>query len=920
MHGQVHAMTATFHPAGPAGSPSGGALSEPSQAEARLRALLAATSDVVYRMNADGSEMQPLDGQGFVAGSDAPLQDWLERSAPESEHAIIRATIARAVATRSVYELEHRVHAPDGSLRWMHSRAVPVFDAAGAIVEWIGAARDVTERRAAAAALQDSEQRFRSVFEQSTGGIAQVDLRGRFVLVNDRYCEIVGRPREELLTMSMQDLTHPDDVGGNLAAFTELAQGRCKSFTIEKRYLRPDGTSVWVQNAVSATLAADGEPRYITAVVADITGLRDGQGRQETLAAQRQLALDAARLGWWQYTPATGTVEHDARYAEIYGLAGSGPRSIDDINALLHPDDAPALWAAVHAAVNPVDPQPYSAEYRINRADGSVRWLEARGVPTFAGEGDRRVIEAFAGTVADVTERRLADEVLRRNEARFRLMADASPAVLWLTDPEGYCTFLSREWYAMTGQTQEEALGLGWTLATHPDDQAQAGSAFLAANAGRTFFSTEYRLRAADGSYRWAIDLGRPWFSETGEYAGMVGAVFDIDARKRAEDALGDASRRKDDFLAMLAHELRNPLAPIRNASEVLRMLHPDDPRLNSATAVIGRQVDHLAALLDDLLDVARVTRGAVVLERAVVPVADIVSDAVEQAQHLVEARGHRLDIGDGAAAAHVFGDRKRLTQVLTNLLVNAAKYSPHGSDIRLAFDLADERVAISVIDTGAGLQPDMVERIFELFVQGERTSDRHGGGLGVGLALVRSLVEMHGGTVRASSPGPGAGSVFTVELPRAAAPVADAAPVRAATERAVGAGALRLMVVDDNEDAAQTLALFLRGMGHHVVTETDPRIALARAAALDPDAFVLDIGMPHMDGFELARRLRELSWARRPTLIALTGYGADADRQRAYEAGFDHHVVKPLDPGALVELLEIESSTTRGLLSGSGA
>lgn len=243
-------------------------------AAARLDALMAATSDVVYRMSADWSEMQPLDGRGLVPSNDAPIRDWMQRNIPLVEHARIHAAISEAIADKTVFELEHRVAGADGGEAWIHSRAVPLLDDRGEIVEWFGVARDITKAKQAEQALRESEQRFRSVFEQSTAGIAQVDVGGRIVLVNDRYCEIVGRPRDALLGLPMQDLTHPDDLARNLELFEQVVTGRIPSFTIEKRYLKPDGSSVWVQNAVSATQGADGEVRYITAVVADISAAR----------------------------------------------------------------------------------------------------------------------------------------------------------------------------------------------------------------------------------------------------------------------------------------------------------------------------------------------------------------------------------------------------------------------------------------------------------------------------------------------------------------------------------------------------------------------------------------------------------------------------------------------------------------------
>jgi PAS domain S-box-containing protein len=872
--------------------------------QARFDALMAATSDVVYRMSADWGEMQPLDGRGLVPSNEAPIRDWMERNLPPREHARVRAAIAEATARKGVFELEHRVIRPGGEEGWTHSRAVPILDDAGRIIEWLGVARDITQARLAQEALQESEQRFRAVFEQSTGGIAQVDLEGRFVLVNDRYCEIVGRSREELMGLRMQDLTHPDDVPGNVSLFHELAQGQRAGFMIEKRYLRPDGSHVWVQNAVSAIRGPDGCVRYITAMVAEITGLRGARERQMALAAQRQLALDAARLGWWQYDPVTGLVSHDERYAEIYGIDGPGPRHVDDINRLLHPEDAPRLWSAVEAAVRPLQPAPYAVEYRIRRPDGAVRWLEARGIASFEGEGASRAVTGFVGTVGDVTERRMAEEVLRENEARFRLMADASPAALWITDATGCCTFLSRQWYELTGQSEQEALGLGWTTATHPDDQERAGRIFLEANAARTFFRTEYRLRTADGAFRWAVDLGRPWFAEDGEYAGMVGVVFDIDDRKRAEQALEEASRRKDQFLATLAHELRNPLAPISNALQVWPLLEHKPEEAERLRGMMGRQVRQMVRLIDDLLDVSRITRGKIELRTERLDLRTVLGAAIEAQRPFLDAHAHALHVDLPGEPLVIDADAGRLVQVFGNLLHNAGKYTAPGGRIRLAARRQAQQVHVTVSDNGAGIPVDMLASIFEMFTQVDQSLGRTHGGLGIGLTLVKTLVELHGGTVEASSRGAGSGSEFTVCLP-AAAHGDDASLPPAVDGRALSPLPVhRVLVVDDVQSSADTFALMLAGLGQqaHVVYGGAP--ALEAVADFRPDIAFVDIAMPGLDGYEVARRVRAMQ-GRPPVLVALTGYGQEEDRQRALAAGFDRHLVKPASLAALHRLLE---------------
>lgn len=362
------------------------------------------------------------------------------------------------------------------------------------------------------------------------------------------------------------------------------------------------------------------------------------------------------------------------------------------------------------------------------------------------------------------------------------------------------------------------------------------------------------------------------------------------------------ASRAKDEFLAMLAHELRNPLAPISTAAELLALAEPDRERVRKASAVISRQARHMTGLIDDLLDVSRVTRGLIVLELDTVDLRKVVAEAVEQARPLVNARRHCLAVHLPDEFVAVSGDHKRLVQVVSNVLNNAAKYTPESGNIVLSLTLKSDSALIDIADNGVGMSPDLVKRAFDLFAQAQRSSDRSQGGLGLGLALVKSLVELHRGTVSAHSAGPGCGSTFTVRLPRIGHAQLPGEPDPRPRPRD-GAGR-RVMIVDDNVDAAQMLGKFLETQGYLVHVEHDAAAALAMTENTCPDVFLLDIGLPGIDGYELARRLRALPAARFSKLVAITGYGAQQDRERTAAAGFDHHFVKPVDLDALTGLL----------------
>ncbi len=379
----------------------------------------------------------------------------------------------------------------------------------------------------------------------------------------------------------------------------------------------------------------------------------------------------------------------------------------------------------------------------------------------------------------------------------------------------------------------------------------------------------------------------------------------EIEQRKQAEQALSEASRRKDEFLAMLAHELRNPLAPIAAAADLLQMASADPARVKKTSAVIARQVRHMAGLVDDLLDVSRATRGLVSLQQVHLDVHQTVLDAIEQVRPLIEARRHALTLHTSPEPALVQADPKRLVQVLTNLLTNAAKYTPEGGRITVQLGADGGKVHLCVSDTGQGMSPELLDSCFELFVQGERTSERGAGGLGIGLALVRSLIELHGGTVRAESEGHGKGSRFTVTLPRihkTEAPVPSVTADRPGRHH--GADRLKVLIVDDNEDAAEMLAMLVEAQGHETMLEHHPLRAMERIARERPDVCLLDVGLPDMDGYELARAIRNRLGPAEVTLVAITGYGQPKDRDRALAAGFDEHFAKPVNSSKLVELL----------------
>jgi two-component system CheB/CheR fusion protein len=419
-------------------------------------------------------------------------------------------------------------------------------------------------------------------------------------------------------------------------------------------------------------------------------------------------------------------------------------------------------------------------------------------------------------------------------------------------------------------------------------------------------YQCEARFLCGDGgAYRWHLMRALPQLDPAGRVLGWYGTCTDIDDQKRAEQGLLDADRRKDEFLAMLAHELRNPLAPVRMAVEIMRRESVSE-EVGRARDVIGRQVDHLVRLVDDLLDVSRITQGKIKLNKAMVDIERVIALAVETSRPLIESRRQMLSLEIRQKPLHVFGDAVRLAQIVSNLLNNAAKYTDEGGRIQLTVARSGSDLTITVKDNGIGLPKEMLGRIFELFVQVGGDQERAQGGLGIGLTLVNSLVQMHGGSVEARSPGLGLGSEFVVRLPvsilqertpAAAAPTTEGPPTPSR----------RILIVDDNVDLTRTLARLLSN--HCVRVAHDGISALETIPSFDPDVVVLDLGLPRMDGFQIARRIRQEPRNKPPILIAMSGYGQEEDRRRSKEAGFDHHLVKPISLADLESLLDGHAS-----------
>lgn len=517
-------------------------------------------------------------------------------------------------------------------------------------------------------------------------------------------------------------------------------------------------------------------------------------------------------------------------------------------------------------------------------------------------DGSGRVIGA-SKVARDITARKRDAEALRKSEERFRFLAQSVPSIIWTAAPDGTITYANDQWFQYCGLSPHEN-ARGWPeLVVHPDDRQRCLEEWNRALRDGTEYEIEVRNRRHDGVFRWFVTRAAPLKDGEGRVTAWFGVTLDIHDQKEMQQRLREADRRKDEFLATLAHELRNPLAPIRNSLQIMQLADGDGALIGQARSMMERQLGQMVRLIDDLLDVSRISRGKLELRKERVDLAAVLRNAVETARPLIEAAGHKLNLTLPRQPIHLDADPVRLAQVFSNLLNNAAKYMDRGGQIWLAAEREEEEVAVTVRDAGIGIPAESLLSIFDMFSQVDRSLERAHGGLGIGLTLVKQLVEMHGGSVHARSEGSGTGSEFTVRLPAVSRPPAAPAPRGHAARRGIPV-TFRILVADDNQDSAESMGTLLRLMGHEVRTVRDGVQALKEAAEFRPDVILMDIGMPLMNGYDTARRIREQRWGQGVVLVALTGWGQDQDKRRARETGFDLHFTKPLNPRDLEQLL----------------
>jgi PAS domain S-box-containing protein len=637
------------------------------------------------------------------------------------------------------------------------------------------------------------------------------------------------------------------------------------------------------------------------ALTEEVEVRKTAQVALDLATARLESTMAAAEIGTWLWDIQKDKFTADRNLTALYGLKEEALNGSPDLHYRhIHPEDLEAVRKSEESAL--ATGIFGSTEFRVKLADGSEKWMARRGKVQLDGDG-RAVF--ISGLLIDITAQKSAEIALRTSEKLYRAIGESINYGVWICDRDGRNVYASESFLRLIGFSQKQCQDLGWADVLHPDDVRATVAAWDECVKSGTVWYREHRFLGADGLYHPVLAQGVPIRGENGQISGWAGINLDIARLKLTEEALRLADRRKDEFLATLAHELRNPLAPVRHAVKVLESKSLEEAKDQWARQVISRQVRRMALLLDDLLDVSRITQGRLELKIETVSLNSIIDAAVETARPLIDSKQHRLAIELPDSDLLLTCDSLRISQSLSNLLTNAAKYMDEGGEITLRVAFSEEELTISIKDKGIGLDPGVLSGLFEMFSQVTSAIARSEGGLGIGLALVKGLIGLHQGTINATSAGPGLGSEFTIHLPRSIVVLNPAESTAEPTgTHSVQDTRYRVLVVDDNRDAADSLAMLLEMKGYGISVGYNGEDALRLARRSVTDAMILDIGMPDMTGYEVARRIRAERWGSNIYLIAVTGWGQKEDKARAIASGFDYHLTKPVDPNEVEKLL----------------
>ncbi|MGZ4955386.1 MAG: PAS domain S-box protein [Methylobacter sp.] len=755
--------------------------------------------------------------------------------------------------------------------------------------------------------LEESTQHLKNILDNQFAYVVLLDTHGLILEVNKSLLDWSGYPREDVIKQYFYDLpcwSYNEAVQAQLKAAIDAAlQGQTLRYDVT---VKIGDDFVIVDFQISPVRNQEGKIVGLLPMAVDISlrikaeeALKKSQAQLKTFISQAPIAI--------------AMFDRNMNYLETSGQwidqFGRGYANLNGRNHYQVNPDLPEKWKQVHQ-------QCLSGALLKNdedlwvRADGSQCWLRWAVMP-WNDEND--AIGGLIISAEDITERIRNERLLIESQRENTFLADlirTSEQPIAVGYPDGRIGLANAAFEALTGYSAEELQGINWATVLTPTEwleiEREKLSELLHTGQPIRYEKEYFRKNGTRVPIELLVHLKTDFEGKPEFYYAFI---TNITERKHAEQALKDAARRKDEFLAMLAHELRNPLAPIRNAVEIQKLANLTPSRLAWCNEIINRQVEHLTRLVDDLLDVSRISRGLIELKKEPLEVQDFILPAVESCQPLIDVRRHTFSLALPPEPVWVEGDRIRLAQVVSNLINNAAKYTEEGGHIRLLVEASDHEVGIHISDNGSGIDSADLSHLFDLFYQADRNIDRAQGGLGIGLSLVHNLVAKHGGNVQVFSAGCGQGSEFVVRLPRLI--LSTSIPPMIAANAAPSPNKLRILVVDDNRDITESLALLLESEGHQVLTAYDGISALETAQTERPDIILLDIGLPGMDGYSVAQALRQNHELGRSMLIALTGYGQPDDRKKSSASGFNEHLVKPVDIEKLRALLASYQTTS---------
>jgi PAS domain S-box-containing protein len=777
---------------------------------------------------------------------------------------------------------------------------------------------DISDRKRTEEELRQKNAILSVINESAPTPIFVKDREGRIIYANPATLDVLRKPASEVIGWRDRDLYAVAELG---AAVSENDRRIMESGQTEIVEESPDGIRTFLGMKAPYRNEA-GEVIGLIGISNDITNRKRAEVAMQEQTKLLQVIIDSIGDGLILANQEGEFVLFNRAAVGMFGQLTNEKSSSEwsstyglflaDKKTLFPDNELPLARAIKGEYVNDV-------EVFVRREDAEDRWVSISGYPVVD-----TIREITGGVIVcrDITERKQALSALKESEERFRNMANNAPFMVWVTDSTGYCTFLSETWYEFTAQTEETGLGFGWVNALHPEDREYAMKVFLAANERQEAYRVEFRVRRSDGGYSWALDVAAPRFTESGQFEGFIGSAIDITERKQVETerdmvlqleqtARAEAERAnriKDEFLAVLSHELRSPLNPILGWSQLLQSGKLSAAKTVQALETIERNARLQSQLIEDLLDVSRILQGKLRLNVAPVNIATIILSALETVQLAAEAKKIQIQTILNPDIGLVVGDTGRLQQIVWNLLSNAVKFTPEGGRVEVKLAQIAHEVQIKVSDTGKGIIPDFLPYVFEHFRQEDGATTRKFGGLGLGLAIVRQLIELHGGRVFAESPGEGQGATFTVRLPllnddsRTQEETAVNSSKSADLSSLPLAG-LRILVVDDEPDSRDFVAFVLEEAGAEVIAVSSAAEALQSIAQTAPDLLVSDIGMPEMDGYMLIRHIRTQlpPEYRGLAVIALTAYAGEANERQVLQAGFQKHLSKPIDPSELI-------------------